>query len=304
MIIIDEAYAFDDSGYGKDVINSMLTYTTNPNIAVILLGYPSEMEKMMRDQNPGFRGRFDWERRFIFEDYGKDELDAIVYGLVDGKDGVTMTRSVRRKLAHRLAAMRDSVPNFRNAAEAKAMLDQVLARARSRQTREGIASTDVTITQVDLTTSEEADLLSAGPLAPLKSLMRMEVVQEKLEVGAFSSPLQPCVCILLRAAVYSSSRLQPCVCLRLSTSCCLPVLTARTASACPTTPKTLPEHYQHLEEPVYATSLQARRVYLHGEFGNGQNSSRRAPRARAPFYLRRAWQAIVADVQVLESRGR
>jgi SpoVK/Ycf46/Vps4 family AAA+-type ATPase len=25
VVIIDEAYAFDDSGYGKDVINSMLT---------------------------------------------------------------------------------------------------------------------------------------------------------------------------------------------------------------------------------------------------------------------------------------
>ena len=157
-------------------------YTTNPNIAVVLLGYPFEMAKMMRDQNPGFRGRFDWERRFIFEDYTKDELDAIVFGIVDGKDGVTMSRAVRRKLSGRLEAMRESVPNFRNAAEAKSIIDKVMARARARQKREQIEGTDVVITMADLTSTEEAELLSEGPLAPLKSLMRMGYVQEKLEV--------------------------------------------------------------------------------------------------------------------------
>mgnify|MGYP006088248727 CR=1 FL=1 len=210
VVIIDEAYILDDSGYGKDVINAMLTcvrccnrayhtfhfspltrchtryhihrHTTNPNIAVILLGYPSEMEKMMRDQNPGFRGRFDWDRRFKFEDYTKDELDAIVFGIIDRKDGVIVPRSVRRALSSRLESMRDSVPNFRNAAEAKAMIDQVLARARARQKREHIDGTDVVITIEDLTSSEESALLSAGPLAPLKSLIRMETISTKLEV--------------------------------------------------------------------------------------------------------------------------
>ena len=169
-------------------------YTTNPNIAVVLLGYPFEMAKMMRDQNPGFRGRFDWERRFIFEDYTKDELDAIVFGIVDGKDGVTMSRAVRRKLSGRLEAMRESVPNFRNAAEAKSIIDKVMARARARQKREQIEGTDVVITMADLTSTEEAELLSEGPLAPLKSLMRMGYVQEKLEVR---SPLSLTCSLLL-----------------------------------------------------------------------------------------------------------
>ena len=212
-------------------------YTTNPNIAVVLLGYPFEMAKMMRDQNPGFRGRFDWERRFIFEDYTKDELDAIVFGIVDGKDGVTMSRAVRRKLSGRLEAMRESVPNFRNAAEAKSIIDKVMARARARQKREQIEGTDVVITMADLTSTEEAELLSEGPLAPLKSLMRMGYVQEKLEVR---SPLSLTCSLLLSRSLACGTHawyapLHP------------PPLPPRLLQ--------LPVHHQHAREPVHPAPL-------------------------------------------------
>ena len=46
--------------------------------AVLLLGYKSEMERMMKDNNPGLERRFALHDAFEFEDYTDEQLLAIL----------------------------------------------------------------------------------------------------------------------------------------------------------------------------------------------------------------------------------
>jgi hypothetical protein len=41
---------------------------------VLLLGYPDEMETMMREANPGLARRFQLQNAWVFEDYSKEDL--------------------------------------------------------------------------------------------------------------------------------------------------------------------------------------------------------------------------------------
>lgn len=83
ILFIDEAYSLFYEGqftndYGIEVINT-LTGLMTENIGrccVILAGYPKEMEYLLNNSNPGFRGRFP----FIinFDDYDVESLEKIL----------------------------------------------------------------------------------------------------------------------------------------------------------------------------------------------------------------------------------
>jgi hypothetical protein len=46
--------------------------------AVLLLGYPDQMEAMMREANPGLARRFQLSQAWSFEDYSQEDLMAIL----------------------------------------------------------------------------------------------------------------------------------------------------------------------------------------------------------------------------------
>lgn len=82
VLFIDEAYSLDVVGrdYGSEAIETILTFMENNrgNIAVIVAGYPVEMESFL-SSNPGLRSRFDMTLHF--PDYSDNELFEILFNL-------------------------------------------------------------------------------------------------------------------------------------------------------------------------------------------------------------------------------
>eukprot|EP00569_Conticribra_weissflogii_P010038 CAMPEP_0171369846 /NCGR_PEP_ID=MMETSP0879-20121228/7625_1 /TAXON_ID=67004 /ORGANISM="Thalassiosira weissflogii, Strain CCMP1336" /LENGTH=90 /DNA_ID=CAMNT_0011878217 /DNA_START=157 /DNA_END=425 /DNA_ORIENTATION=+ len=71
VLLIDEAYALDDSLYGKQVLDTLVEKvqgSPSDDIAVVLIGYEEPMSKMLREQNPGLARRFPKEHAFYFDD--------------------------------------------------------------------------------------------------------------------------------------------------------------------------------------------------------------------------------------------
>jgi hypothetical protein len=83
VLFIDEAYSLDVDGrdYGTEAIEALLTYMEEHrgNIAVVVAGYPDEMQKFMQS-NPGLNSRFDVTVNFA--DYTADDLMQIFTNLV------------------------------------------------------------------------------------------------------------------------------------------------------------------------------------------------------------------------------
>jgi SpoVK/Ycf46/Vps4 family AAA+-type ATPase len=80
VLFIDEAYSLlgQSSGdFGKEVIDTLVDEMTrhNENLAVILAGYPAEMDLLL-ESNPGLRSRF--KKFFHFPDYTTEELQIII----------------------------------------------------------------------------------------------------------------------------------------------------------------------------------------------------------------------------------
>lgn len=78
ILFIDEAYSLKRTGasgndYGQEAIDTLLEQMSDRNgeFAVIVAGYPKEMEVFLRS-NPGFKSRFDDD--FLLKDYTADEL--------------------------------------------------------------------------------------------------------------------------------------------------------------------------------------------------------------------------------------
>ena len=82
VLFIDEAYSLDVDGrdYGTEAIETLLAFMENNrgNIAVIVAGYPTEMESFI-SSNPGLRSRFDMTLHF--PDYSDNELFEILFNL-------------------------------------------------------------------------------------------------------------------------------------------------------------------------------------------------------------------------------
>ena len=91
VLFIDEAYSLCDGSkssrndYGYRVIECLMPVLSadNPNMLVIMAGYPKEMDMLM-ESNSGLKGRFPY--RFSFEDYTAEELIMIGKNLLEKND--------------------------------------------------------------------------------------------------------------------------------------------------------------------------------------------------------------------------
>ncbi len=57
-----------------DTIVAKVQGVPGDDMCVLLLGYPDQMEAMMREANPGLARRFQLSQAWVFEDYSKDDL--------------------------------------------------------------------------------------------------------------------------------------------------------------------------------------------------------------------------------------
>uniref|UniRef100_A0A0G4I8T0 AAA+ ATPase domain-containing protein n=1 Tax=Chromera velia CCMP2878 TaxID=1169474 RepID=A0A0G4I8T0_9ALVE len=189
VLLIDEAYALDDSLYGKqalDVIVEKVQGGDSDDIAVLLLGYERQLKDMLRNQNPGLSRRFPLEFAFRFDDYNDSELlEILKFNLK--KQNATASLTFKELAVSALAKQRD-LPNFGNAGAVEQLLKVTMQTAAARiRTAGGSSSSSLRLELEDLRGVKGAedparsDETKGDPLDQLRRLNKMEKVIEKLE---------------------------------------------------------------------------------------------------------------------------
>jgi hypothetical protein len=101
VLFVDEAYALKqrgDDSFGQEAIDTILEAMSayNGKFAVIVAGYPREMEGFMRS-NSGFRSRF--SNDFMLEDYTAAELrDIFLYKCETSQTPFTVDEKLSKSL--------------------------------------------------------------------------------------------------------------------------------------------------------------------------------------------------------------
>eukprot|EP00899_Mesostigma_viride_P014092 jgi/Mesvir1/22684/Mv14107-RA.1 len=137
VLLIDEAYGLFGTN-GQDpfrvaVLNTIVEKVQNvagEDRAVIMVGYREEMEKMLRDSNPGLARRFGLNDAFVFEDYDNEQLMKILAFKLN-KEQLRAGRDARMAAIDELARRRDTSAHFGNGGE----VDNLLREAKLRKQR-------------------------------------------------------------------------------------------------------------------------------------------------------------------------
>ncbi len=155
VLFIDEAYtlapAEGGNDFGREAIETLLKRMEDwrERLVVVVAGYPDEMERFL-DANPGLASRFG--RRFVFDDFSPDELEAIFLRFCS-EAGMKLTEGALGKLRVYLRAawdIRDR--SFGNGRFARNLFEKALERQADRLA--GFAELGVEL----LSTIEEGDL--------------------------------------------------------------------------------------------------------------------------------------------------
>lgn len=120
VLFIDEAYALSNTSgsdrrdFGYRVIECLMPImaSDNPNMLIIMAGYPKEMDKMM-EINSGLKGRFPY--KFNFEDYTAEELIMIGTNLLKKNDYQLSPEAEQRFCAIVKEVVKAKDRNFSNA---------------------------------------------------------------------------------------------------------------------------------------------------------------------------------------------
>lgn len=136
ILFIDEAYSLirsdDDNAatYGEEAIAVLLKQMEDQRgqFCVILAGYPSEMEELIR-VNPGLASRVQFTLHF--QDYTREELEEIALHFLKRK-GYEMDSSAMQLLLDITEYYRTK-PNFANARTVRNILEQVIMNQNLRE---------------------------------------------------------------------------------------------------------------------------------------------------------------------------
>ncbi len=155
VLFIDEAYtlapAEGGNDFGREAIETLLKRMEDwrERLVVVVAGYPDEMERFL-DANPGLASRFG--RRFVFDDFSPEELEAIFLRFC-AEAGMKLTAGALGKLRVYLRAaweLRDR--SFGNGRFARNLFEKALERQADRLA--GFAELGVEL----LSSIEEGDL--------------------------------------------------------------------------------------------------------------------------------------------------
>jgi replication-associated recombination protein RarA len=179
VLIIDEAYALDDSLYGKQVLDTLVEKvqgSPSDDIAILLLGYEEPMLRMISNQNPGLSRRFPKEKAFYFDDYDETELLQILELNLKQYDVESTLEFSESALGVLLVQKTQS--NFGNAGAVEQLVKGAMQKFAKR------ASTSTTSDKLQASDIEEPGMnradKSIDPLTKLDKLYRMEKVKAKL----------------------------------------------------------------------------------------------------------------------------
>ncbi|KAJ1439636.1 hypothetical protein B484DRAFT_323473, partial [Ochromonadaceae sp. CCMP2298] len=91
VLFIDEAYALNNSPFGRSALDTLVGLVhgaPGEDIAVVVAGYEKQMKKIFREANGGLSSRFDLDSAFRFEDFDDADLGRVVRAEVSGLQGV------------------------------------------------------------------------------------------------------------------------------------------------------------------------------------------------------------------------
>jgi AAA+ superfamily predicted ATPase len=177
VLVIDEAYNLDDNLYGKQVLDTIVEKVNgeaSEDIAIIMAGYKKEMEKMLREQNPGLASRFSPDTAFEFMDYADSSLKRI-FTRKCRREGIVALPHVVSAAIKRLARKRD-LPRFGNAREVDSLVSSAIAKASSRELSNGCLELQLEDVMAESDKEEEQD-----PLAKLRRMCKMDAIIGELE---------------------------------------------------------------------------------------------------------------------------
>ena len=98
---------------------------------MLLLGYPDQMEKMMREANPGLARRFQLQDAWHFEDYSNEDLLHIMRAAAVEQYGWQGLSYVALRAGVKVLDKQRRKPNFGNAGAVNNLLAQVSGRLLS-----------------------------------------------------------------------------------------------------------------------------------------------------------------------------
>jgi type II secretory pathway predicted ATPase ExeA len=179
VLMIDEAYSLDDSQFGKEVLDTLVELNTQNDIAVVMAGYPKEMKKMLRDQNPGLARRMNDSEPFVFEDYTDSELLKIFSDLCSAKD-VTCSIEVKKFAAAKVGKLR-SLPNFGNAALVYTLFDVSYQKMKERNHRERLEGKKENKVMEKIDVEEDYGKKNEVEEEEINSLFGMDGMKERLK---------------------------------------------------------------------------------------------------------------------------
>eukprot|EP00978_Attheya_sp_CCMP212_P007254 scaffold16880_cov36-Attheya_sp.AAC.1 len=181
VLIIDEAYALDDSLYGKQVLDTLVEKIQggpSDDIAVLLLGYEEPMLRMINEQNPGLSRRFPPEHAFHFDDYSENELLEIL-ALNLTKYDLKATLEFKEK-ALEIFRVQKTQSNFGNAGAVELLVkgaSLMMAKRGHNESNDTSVLKDCDIMDPGTNQAEKDD----DPLSRLDNLFKMDLVKQKME---------------------------------------------------------------------------------------------------------------------------
>lgn len=184
-LFIDEAYALykkdNSQDFGQEAIDTLLKdmEDNRNNYSVIMAGYKTPMEEMLKNSNPGFRSRFKFH--INIPDYSDDELIEIAHKIADKKHYIINEDC---EAAIRKSINRERIDEtFGNARYIRDLIENATLNMATRLAKKSEISKDdlVLIQAEDVYTDENKGTSLNSLLAELDSLIGLSNVKNHIK---------------------------------------------------------------------------------------------------------------------------
>ncbi|NWH03887.1 AAA family ATPase [Desulfobacter latus] len=181
ILFIDEAYTLlkknDDRDPGVEAIDTLVKAMTDykGQFAVILAGYPAQMDEMLENANPGFKERF--TNTLILDDYTPDELQRILKQFLNNR-GYTIEENTIKILKRICTAMYDTRDQKFSNARAMETLSTKMQEKADLQKTTTISST--CIPQAYKQYADSVELNERGVMEDLDQMVGLHNVKQTI----------------------------------------------------------------------------------------------------------------------------
>jgi len=191
VLVIDEAYGLSikqgsTDPYKESVIDTIVARVQGvpgDDMCVIMVGYPDQMQTMLREANPGLARRFQMENAFVFQDFGDDDLMHVLREKAHKKGWVVPFDALQQAVG--VLAKERLKPNFGNGGAVDNLLSLAVQRFEDRLQSSGASAAERasnrSLTAADFVPADANNKISRENLQQLfDDLVGCEPVLQKL----------------------------------------------------------------------------------------------------------------------------